>query len=177
MKSKSIAYVAVFCALAVAIIALTHYAIPAKTVPLALVSLIGVMSFKMTGWRGGIAFVIVTSLLAFVFTGLSITFFTLVILFIPYTVLAHLVRKFKYTNKTAFIRGSISYTYFFFSSFALMSLALTFTGAQSALYVMQEKIGIWVTSAIFALACLPADFFLSSAAMIISDRLNKTKKN
>ncbi len=177
MKSKSIAYVAVFCALAVAITTLTHYVIPAKTVPLALVSLVGIMAFKMTGWGGGMSFVFVTGLLSFVFTGgLSITFFTLVVLFIPYTVLAHVLRKLKYTDKTAFIRGPIAYAYFFFSSFALMSLAMLVTGAESVLYVMQEKIGVWVASAIFAIACLPADFFLSSSAIIISDRISKTKK-
>jgi len=119
----------------------------------------------------------VTGLLSFVFTGgLSITFFTLVVLFIPYTVLAHVLRKLKYTDKTAFIRGPIAYAYFFFSSFALMSLAMLVTGAESALYVMQEKTGVWVASAIFAIACLPADFFLSSSAIIISDRISKTKK-
>lgn len=177
MKSKTIAYVAVLSALAVAITLLVHYVIPAKTVPLALVAFIGIIAFKLTGWGGGVAFTVVVTALSFVFTGLSITFFTLVVLFIPYVILAHAIRKFKYTDKTAFIRGPIAYVYFFFTSFALMNLAVLVTGTQSALYEIQGKIGVWVTSAIFALGCIPADFFLSASASIIADRLDKGKKH
>ncbi len=176
MKSRKIAYVAIFCALSLAIVLLVHYVIPAKTVPLALVSFVGLISFKMTGWGGGFSFIAVVSILAFAFTGLSITFFTLVVLFMPYTVLAHGVRRWRYTNKTAFIRGPIAFAYFFITAFALMSLAVLVTGTQSALYEIQDRVGIWIASAIFALACVPADFFLSEVAVIVSNRIDKTKK-
>lgn len=176
MKTKLIAYTAVLSALAVVVTTLVHYLIPAKTVPLALVSLIGIVAFRLTGWGGGIAFVAVTALLTFVFTGLSITFFTLVVLFLPYAILAHALKKLRYTDKTVLIRAPLAYVYFYFSSFALMSLAICLASAQSALYEIQEKIGIWLTSAVFALACMPADFFLSAVADVVVQRLDKTKK-
>lgn len=166
-----------FSALAVAITALVHYVIPAKTVPMALVSLIGLVTFRTTGWKGGIVFLVVTSGLAFVFTGLSITFFTLIVLFVPYTVLAHSLRKLSYYNKTAFIRIPIVLVSCYITAVALMFIAVFVSGAQSVLYEIQGKIGIWLTALLFAIACVPADFFLSSLAVIISDKLDKAKKH
>ncbi|MBO5224272.1 MAG: hypothetical protein J6C23_07165 [Clostridia bacterium] len=176
MKTKSIAYVAVFCALAVAISALVHYVIPAKTAPLALISLIGLVAFSLTGWGGGIAFVAVTGILTFVFTGLSVTFFALAVVFLPYSVIAYALKKLSYTNKTVFIRAPVVFVFFFVNALLLMTLSALVTGAQSALYEVQGKIGIWFTALLFAMICLPADFLLSSVAVIVSDRLNKTKK-
>ena len=177
MKSRNIAYIAVFCALAVAIVVLTHYVIPAKTVPLALVAFVGLVAFNKTGWGGGIAFAVVVEILTFFFTGLSVSFFTLSVLFVPYIFMAYAVRKLTYTKiKTAIIRGLIAFAYFALTSFALMSLTVFVTGSQSALFEVQDKIGIWLTAPLFAVFCIPADFFISSVAIIITDRLNKIKK-
>lgn len=178
MKSRAIAYVAVLSALALAIVMIVHYLIPAKIVPLALVSAIGLIAFYLLSWKGGIAFIVVVEILSFVLTGLSVTFFTLSVLFIPYIIYAYAIRKLSYLDKKGrpILRGIISLVVFFLLSLALAFTTLAVTGENSVLIVLQEKIGIYLACLLLALVAIPADFFISQVAIVAVNRINKSIK-
>ena len=178
MKSKNIAYIAILSAIALVVILAVHYLIPAKTVPLAIVSAIGLIVFYLIGWKGGLAFVVVVEILTFVLTGLSITFFALSVLFIPYIIYAYAIRKISYVKSkgSALGRTGISLAFFYITSLLLMLLSQFTVGNSSALYEMQEKAGIYLTALLFAIIALPADFFISQIAIIVVERLKKNLK-
>ena len=178
MKSKNIAYIAILSAIALMVILAVHYLIPAKTVPLAIVSAIGLIVFYLLGWKGGIAFVVVVEILTFVLTGLSITFIALSILFIPYIIYAYAIRNLSYVKGkgVAIGRAGISLAFFYVFSLLLMLLSSFTVGNSSALYEMQAKVGIYITALLFSLIALPADFFISQIAIIVVERLKKNIK-
>ncbi len=174
MNSKKIALIATLAAVSLAVTVLAAF-LPSKIAPLALAALCYLLAFSLVGWAGGVLCGGVVIVLTFVTTGLSSSFFLTVLLFFPYAIIAYLLRKVKYAKKTIAIRILIVYVCFFAMSYALLRLGSALAG--SSLAFLEESVGIWVASAVFALFCMPADFLLVSMADLIQRRVGTRREN
>ena len=183
MKTKSIAYVSVLSALALAVVLFVNFVLPTSFVPLAFVSAIGLVTFYLCGWGGGIAFVFVVGILTFVFTGLNYTFFTLTVLFIPYIIYAYAIRNLNYTKskKLAIIRILITLVFFYLTSIVTILVLYYLIGgtSESALKLSNIilKVGIYIAPLVYSLVALPMDFFISQLTIVAVDRINKQTKS
>jgi hypothetical protein len=159
--TKKITYSAVCVALSAVVVLLSHYT--ALIVPLVIASLCAYIAFSRCGWLYGVVTVVATTALAFFVCGITVTFIFLVALFLPYAIVAHLMRKLSYKiTWQAIVRIVVSVIYFVTFFVLIMLLTDFITG--SAITAVIGKIGLPFTAVIVAVATLPVDLFFTFTA-------------
>ena len=161
-STKKIAYSAVLVAISVVVVLISAFT-PMQIVPLVFVSLAIYIAFARLGIGYGIITAVATTALTFFIAGLNATFFCLVILFLPYALLASAMQKLSYKVLwQAIVRLVLTALLFGGAFFALTALVDIVAGT-SILSVI-EKIGKWITALLVVIATLPVDFFFTYIA-------------
>ena len=168
--SKKIAYGAICTALSVVVVIATAFT-PVKIVPLIFVSLCLYIAFTRCGVLYGIVTALATVALSFALTGVSLSFVALVALFLPYAVVAFLMKKLTYDKLShAIVRLVVSALIFALAFVIIVNLVDIVAG--TSLTVIMEKIG--KVGAIIALVviALPVDFFF----LVMANKIIKLLK-
>ncbi len=160
-NTKKITYSAVCVALSVVVVIVSHYA--AMVVPLVIASLCAYIAFCRCGITYGVITTVATAAIAFFICGITATFIFLGTLFLPYAIVAYLMRRLSYkVFWQAIVRIVVSVTAFV-TFFVLIVLLTDFiTGA--AISAVIGKIGLPLTATIVGVITLPVDLFFTYAA-------------
>ena len=160
-STKKITYSAVCVALSVVAVLISHYA--ALVVPLVIASLCAYIAFVRCGLAYGAITVVATATIAFFICGITVTFIFLGTIFLPYAIIAWLMRKLSYkVVYQAIIRIAVSVTAFV-TFFVLIVLFSDFVTG-NAITAVIEKIGLPFTAVIIAVITLPIDLFFTFTA-------------
>jgi hypothetical protein len=161
-STKKIAYSAVLVAISVVVILISAFT-PMQIVPLVFVSLAIYISFGRVGIGYGVITTVATVALAFFITGLGTTFFFLVILFVPYALLASAMQKLSYKVLwQAILRLAVTAITFCGAFFALTAMVDVVAG--TSILAVIDKVGKILTALLVVVATLPVDFFFTYIA-------------
>lgn len=165
---------AVCTALAVIMCVFTAY-LPFSFMPLYLAAFCIFLACKRGNLVYGILCALATIGVMFALTGLSVSWFMLVLMFAPYGILAFFMHKYTYFKvKSGIIRGVIMAAYFNLALFFLFLVAtrvLTISLDIPVLDWINKLGGYWVLAIVGTAVLVPLDFVLSAMSIIILKRL------
>lgn len=167
MKSKTIAIVAVCSAIAVICAIIANYS-PINIVPVAGCSFVFSLAYKKCGWVAGLICEFVSIALVLLICSISATSLFLLILFAPYSILAHALKGITYTKKTAWIRILIMLAFFFATA---LSVFLLCSALSLQTLPIVENWGIYLVSLAIGVLCLPMDYLFDGVSNYVCSRI------